>query len=197
MARLKIEAKNLARLSKELARRVEPAKKVIQATTGDMRSRVPGLVATEVREVYNIQKKEITPIARNGKPKKLAGHISVSGQTVEAVQIVYEGRPLTPTHFGMKPKKLTGRGKKRKEITAEIKKGQRKALHTDAFLGSNRGGGYIPFKRTGAGRYPIESIKTVSLPQMVDNPNVKEKIESGVNDLLSKRLEHNIKRFMK
>lgn len=62
MARLKIEAKNLAKLSKELARRVEPAKKVIQATTGDMRSRVPGLVATEVREVYNIQKKEITPI---------------------------------------------------------------------------------------------------------------------------------------
>lgn len=207
MARLKIEAKNLARLSKELARRVEPAKKVIQRTVSDIRNGVPGIVADEVRTIYNIQKKEITPIKK--KPKKLAGHIAVSGQSIETVTIVYEGRPLTPIHFGMTPKKLpktktrtnkNGETKKYRakyKVKAKIKKGEKKVVHTDAFLGSNRGGGYIPFKRTGAGRYPIESIKTVSLPQMVDNPNVREQIKSSINDLLAKRLEHNLQTIMK
>lgn len=65
------------------------------------------------------------------------------------------------------------------------------------FLGSNRGGGYIPFKRSSAKRYPVESVKTLSLPQMIDNPNVREQIEDKVNEELAKRLEHNISRFMK
>lgn len=196
-----IKVKNLEAVAQRLQKQSDLAEKAIKATANDMRNRIPGWVATEVTGTYNIKKSEVMPAkkGKDGKLTKAVGNIAARGVTVNSVQIVYQGRVLTPVHFGMKPKKLTpgAKGRKRKAITAEIKKGQRKALHSDAFLGSNRGGGYIPFKRSGPKRYPIESIKTVSLPQMVENETVYEKIQKVINTGLSKRLEHNIKRFIK
>lgn len=197
--RFTIQALDMDRLAQRLAQNAEQAKKALTATGNDMKSRVPGWVGTEVTGVYNIKKSEITPKKAGGKPKKMAGNIRVSGTTVSSVTIEYSGRLLTPIHFGMRPKALTGgKGRrKRKPITAEIKRGQRKALSPDAFLGSNKGGGYIPFRRTTAKAYPIKSIKTVSLPQMVDNPNVRGNLNEKINTELSKRLEHNVRRFLK
>lgn len=198
--RFTIQTLNMDKLAKRLAQNAEQAKKALTATGNDMKARIPGYVATEVTGVYNIKKQEVMPKKAGGKPKKMAGKIRVSGTTVTSVAIEYSGRLLTPTHFSMRPKALTGgKGKrrKRKPITAEIKKGQRKALSTDAFLGSNKGGGYIPFRRTSAKAYPIKSIKTLSLPQMVDNQNVRANLNQKINTELSKRLEHNVKRFLK
>lgn len=201
--KLTIEAKNLRQISKQLENRIEPAKKVLTATGNDMKKRVPSWVSTEVTGVYNIKKAEVMPAkkGKDGKWNKTAGSVRVAGTTVSSVTITYSGRVLTPTHFGMKPKKLTpgvkGKKRKRQLVSAEIKKGQRKVLGSAVFLGSNRGGGYIPFKRSSAKRYPVESVKTLSLPQMIDNPNVREQIEDKVNAELAKRLEHNISRFMK
>lgn len=195
-----IQTQDLERLAQRLAKNAEQAEKALAATGKDMKARVPGWAATEVTGVYNIKKQEVTPKKAGGKPKKLAGRIRVSGTTVSSVVIEYSGRLLTPTHFGMRPKALTGgkgKRKRRKPITAEIKRGQRKTLHSDAFLGSNKGGGYIPFKRTTAKAYPIESIKTLSLPQMIDNPNVRGNLNEKINTELSKRLNHNISRFLK
>lgn len=197
--RFTIQTKGMNELLKQLGQQKKQAEKALIATGRDMKSRVPGWAADEVRTMYNIQKKEITP-KRGGKPKKTAGKIYALGTTVTNITIEYSGRTLTPTHFGMRPKALTGaKGKrrKRKPITAEIKKGQRKSLGPNVFLGSNRGGGYIPFKRTGPKAKPIESVKTLSLPQMIDNPNVRENLNERINTELGKRLEHNIRRFIK
>lgn len=200
--RLTIKAKDLDRLAQRLAKNADQAKKVLTATGSDMKTRVPGWVGTEVTGVYNIKKQEVTPqkAKAGAKPKKTVGHIRVQGTTVSSVEITYTGRLLTPTHFGMKPKALPAAAKgrrKRRPVTAEIKKGQRKSLGPQVFLGSNKGGGYIPFKRTGAKAYPIQSIKTLSLPQMIDNPNVRENISTKINSELQKRLEHNIRRYLK
>lgn len=207
--RLTINAEGLDRLADRLARNAEQAKKAIAATGKDMKSRVPGWVGTSVTDVYNIKKQEVTP-TKTGKPKKKAGSIRVEGATLASVEITYTGRPLTPTHFGMKPRTLTKRKKpnpntkrkkktarKKVQITAEIIKGQKKSLGAGVFLGSNRGGGYIPFKRTGRKAYPIESVKTVSLPQMVDHPKVREELTEKINAGLEERLEHNLRRFLK
>lgn len=202
--RLTIKAKDLDRLAQRLAKNADQAKKVLTATGSDMKTRVPGWVGTEVTGVYNIKKQEVTPqkAKAGAKPKKTVGHIRVQGTTVSSVEITYTGRLLTPTHFGMKPKALPAAAKGRRKrrpvtVTAEIKKGQRKSLGPDVFLGSNKGGGYIPFKRTGRKAYPIESIKTLSLPQMIDNPNVRANISDKINTELAKRLEHNIRRYLK
>lgn len=199
--RLTIQAKDLDRLAARLAKNANQAKKALTATGSDMKKRVPGWAGTAVTEVYNIKKQEVTP-TKTGKPKKKAGTIRVEGATVSSVEITYTGRTLTPTHFGMRPKTLTksAKGKRRRKkspVTAEIKKGQRKSLGSNVFLGSNRGGGYIPFKRSGRKAYPIESVKTVSLPQMIDNPNVRETLTEKINKGLEERLEHNIRRYLK
>ena len=198
MPRMTISVRGLDTLAKRLEQKQKQAEAVITRTASDMRTRVPGWVAKEVTADYNIKQSEITP--KRGKNKITAGTVQVSGVTIENVAIIYEGRPLTPIHFAMKPKSLPkgAKGKKRKRvpITAEIKRGQRKALPSDAFLGSNHGGGYIPFRRTGRSRYPIESIKTVSLPQMVTNETVRQRINQKINQELPKRLEHNLKRYL-
>ena len=80
------------------------------------------------------------------------------------------------------------------KVTAEIKKGKRVTLSRDAFLGTNKGAGYIPFQRKGKGRTPVESIKTVSVPQMITNPEVAEQIRANIDEGLAKRLEHHLQR---
>ena len=82
-------------------------------------------------------------------------------------------------------------------ITAEVYRGKRKTIGGTAFLGSNGGGGYIPFQREGDGRTPIKSIKTVSVPQMITNPQVSEKITEAIDEGLRKRLEHHLEQEMK
>ena len=198
--KMTIKAQGLKAVAKQLEKDAKAARKVLTATGNDMRRRVPGKVADEVRTVYNIKKSEVTPSGKSGKPKRKAGSVGVKGATISEVTITYTGRLLTPTHFSMTPKKPQpqGRGKrKRKPVTAEIKKGKRKSLGPSVFLGDNGAGQYIPFRRTTKKRYPIEALRTLSLPQMVDNDAVSKRIEKDVNDLFETRLEHNMKRFMK
>lgn len=198
MGNFTISLQGIKKIEKELDKMSEQSKKALQATARDMKSRIPSWVAQEVVQTYGIKKSEINPSKKS--PKKLAGRIKVSGETVSEVTVVYSGRTLTPVHFGMTPKQPKQKGRRvarRQPVKAAIKKGQKKTLHSQAFLGSNRGGGYIPFRRTGKAQYPIESIKTLSLPQMVDGDGVRERIEERINVELEKRLEHNVERFMK
>lgn len=208
MPRMTVRVRGLDSVTKYLEKKQRQAEAVITNTASDMRTRVPTWVTKEVMTDYNIKKTEVKPKGKKSKGPKL-GTVQVSGVTIESVAIVYEGNPLTPTHFAMKPtrrKKASKRKRKHRKrttprpqatpITAEIKKGQRKELPSDAFLGKNKGGGYIPFRRTGPSRYPIESIKTVSLPQMVTNENVSQRINQKINQELPKRLEHNLKRYL-
>lgn len=55
------------------------------------------------------------------------------------------------------------------------------------------GTNYIPFQRKSQNRKDIEPIKTVSLPQMIDNPKVRNEIESNVWKMIGERVEHHTK----
>lgn len=213
MPNLTVKVIGLDKVVKNLERNAAKAETVIKRTVSDMRNRVPGYVAAEVSADYNIKKGQVMPAKKlkNGKWKKTAGSVRVKGETLETVTVVYEGEMLTPVRFDMnpkKPKKAKAAKKKRKHrrnptpkppaepITAEIKRGQRKKLHPSAFLGKNNGGGYIPFRRTGKSRYPIESIKTISVPQMVEGKEVYPRIQEKINDQLQKRLDHHLKQYL-
>ena len=175
---------------KELESLKGKSERVIKRLMADARTRVPGWVASEVTQVYNIKKSEITP-AKVGQSKKSAGSISVRGETIDGLEIVYRGRALTPTHFGMTPKaprdSYTLKAeiiKGRKSVLGQKKKltkKQRKALgknfrrqgahisdHSPIMLmgtGNAREGGtnYIPFQRKSTRRTNIQAIKTISL----------------------------------
>lgn len=194
--------------------------KVITRLMSDVKTRVPGWVASEVTQVYNIKKGEVTP-AKAGKSSKPAGSIRVKGDTLETMEIVYRGRPLTPTHFGMTPKAPRASY----TLKAEIVKGQKSVLgkkkkltkkqraalgknfrrqgtqtsdHSPIMLmgtGNAKEGGtnYIPFQRKSTDRMDIEAIKTVSLPQMVSSDRARENIDRAINEGLSKRMAQHMK----
>ncbi len=210
-----IQIGNLPQLQAALKQKKEAAEKAVKKTVSDFKSRAPAWISAAVVEHYGIKKAEVKD-AISGTRK--AGSIRIAGISVDNVGIVYSGRPLTPTHFKMKPTKPPA--KKVKEyrrvpgdgvnggngdvamvkppapytIKAEIIKGKRVTLRSDAFLGTNKGEGYIPFQRTGTGRTPIKSIKTLSIPQMITNGDVAEQIRRNISEGLTARLKHHLER---
>lgn len=200
--KLRYKAVGLDEIIKDLGKQEKLAGKALKSTVSDMRKRVPGKVADEVRGVYNIKKAEITP--SNGKKadgKKKAGRTIIKGETVADLVFIYSGRPLSPTHFGMTPKVPTkGKGGRWRQVSAKVKK-TRKKWGRKIFLvktGTKDKSKipYITFTREGKDRYPIKVKKTVSLPQMVSNKDVRPNIDKQINELLEKRLANNVKRFM-
>lgn len=186
---------NIDDVIKGLDERKKASKKVVQRTIGDMKTRAPGWVAKAVREEYNVDAAEVKKSCHPGK----YGGISFGGEVVDNIALIYKGRVLTPTHFGMKPTARPAR--KSYTVTAEIKKGARKALSSKAFLAHSGGGASksIPFQRTGTARLPIEAIKTLSVPQMIQdgNGNLKPKVDKTINENLEKRFNHYCKQFLK
>ena len=185
---LSIQA-NIDNVIKGLDQEKANAEKVIKRTVGDMRTRGPGWVSKAVREEYNIAAKDVKEACHT----ESAGSISLGGTQIDDVALVYKGRVLTPTHFKMKPSTRPA-GNKPYKISAEIKKGQRKTLSSIAFLANSGSEGtkQIPFKRRGTERLPIDAIKTLSVPQMVEDGegNIKPKVEQAINDNLEKRFNH-------
>ena len=173
------------------------SEKVVNRTVSDFKSRGPGWISQEVMKEYNIKKKDINETKKGvikGRSK-----IRIKGAKLDDLSIVYRGRVLTPTHFAMKP---TMRPTKNRPyvVSAQIKKtGGRVILGHKVFLGKSgkEGSKQIPFQRKGKDRYPIESIKTVSVPQMITNETVSEGIHKSINEGLGKRLEYHLKQVMK
>ena len=206
---------NLPQLQAAIKKQKEGAEKAVKKTVSDFKSRAPAWISAAVVEHYGIKKSEVKD-AISGTRK--AGSIRIAGISVDNVGIEYKGRTLTPTHFKMKPAKPPVKTEKEYRrvpganvkgdtgdvamvkppapysITAEIIKGKRVKLRSDAFLGTNKGEGYIPFQRTGTGRTPVKSIKTLSVPQMVTNKNAAEKIKDNIDKGLASRLEHHLER---
>lgn len=199
---------------------------VIKRTMSDMRNRVPGWVATEVVKVYGIKKGEVTP-SKAGKDGKKAGSIRARGETIDSIEIVYTGRVLTPTHFGMTPKSAPpGRSytlkasilKGSKSTLGKVKKlskkqramlgknfrrqGTRNSPESPYMLsktGNKKEGGVdsIPFQRRTQPGKLKYAMRTVSVPQMVSSDRTKDSIEKAINEGLEKRLEQHMKLLLK
>lgn len=216
---------NAAGLSKQFDQLEKNAEKAVNSTVRDFKSRAPRWVSQAIREKYNIKAQEIKPLTKAGKEKgiKSAGRIGAQGETLETVILTYKGRVLTPTHFGLLPKapkatyKLTAKIKEgtrkqlggRKALTKKQKKnigrnftrqGERHARQEPIILihtGNTKEGGtnHIPMRIKKNGKF--EAIKTLSLPQMVDNEDVRRTINATIEEEMGKRLRHNAERFIK
>lgn len=169
------------------------AEKVIKKCTADAKSRAGGWVSAVVRQVYNISPSDMKS-ALEGKGRG-NGQLKIEGNLVESVVLTYKGRVLTPTHFKMQPKE---RSPKPYRVSQAVFKGQRKKLPAGVFLASSGGedSTQIPFQRESSERYPIKSIKTLSVPQMIENEKVQPLIQEKIDEGLSKRLEHNVNRML-
>lgn len=195
----------------------EGSKKAIENTVSDYASRAPGWVSKGIREHYGVDTAAIKDAAQ--KPKRGKTSIHVAGISVDGVTLEYKGRTLTPIHFKMSPKDRPDKQQKKPiripgqliadgspvamnrpprkyTIKATIIKGQRAAMSSDTFLTAGQGGVVLPYQRTGDGRSPIEAIRTLSVPQMIDG-RAHETINETINENISKRFKHHIERAMK
>ena len=195
---------------------IENAGKVaVRTTLKDVKARAPGWIAAEVTKVYNIKKSEITPSkgkGSDGKPKKMAGSITASGDTIEEFAITYKGRLLTPVHFGMTPKvpphgksytlkmqvlkgkkEVIGRYKNKRQPHGPYSKRSHNILMSTGNTRSE-GTNYIPFQRMSERRLDLKKFTTVSVPQMITSERTHDAIMDKLYTETSKRLEHNLKR---
>ncbi len=69
-------------------------------------------------------------------------------------------------------------------------------MSSDTFLTAGKGGAILPYQRTGEGRSPIEAVRTLSVPQMIDG-RARETIEQTINEKLGERFNHHIEQAMK
>lgn len=211
---VKMALKNYDEVMKHLEEMRKAPRKVLQRTVSDMKTRAPTWIAAEVAAVYKVKKTELKP------GKNSLGTIKVEGNKVDNIKIVYKGRVLTPTHFGMTPKtpkqtytlkaevvrgqktelgkvkKLTKKQRKKlvKNLTRE---GTRNSDHSPIMLmstGNKKEGGtnYIPFQRKSVNRGDIKAIKTISMPQMVSNERVAPNITRTLEENIGKRLDHHM-----
>lgn len=171
--------------------------KIAKAEKGvinDLRKRVPGWVGQSIRQEYNLSTKDAKAQVDERISKKPSATIRTSGETAAALSFEYTGRLLTPTHFKMSPSSVPYNSK---AITAMIFKGSRVSLGSTKFLMQVRSGRVLPFKRIRPGRKGIVSIKSISVPQMIQNEFVQLYIEDKLNENVNKRLEHYMMRAIK
>lgn len=206
-----------ADLVKRLRKLENGGKVAIQRTVSDFYSRAPAWVSKGIREHYGVDSAAIKDAQK--KPKRGKTSIKVAGVTVDGATLVYKGRTLTPVHFKMSPKqrpegqqkkldKIPGQAiadgspvammaqPKRYKVKATIIKGKRASLPTGTFIAPGNGGVSLPFQRRSEARMPIDVIRTLSVPQMIDG-RARETIEQTISEKLSERFEHHIKQVTK
>lgn len=204
---------NLSQLVSDLQAIEEGGRRAISSTVKDVKARAPGWIAQEVTSVYNIKKSEIVP-SSSGKPKKMAGSIRITGETIEELAITYKGRLLTPVHFGMTPK-APPHGKSY-TLKVQVLKGQKKVIGRykntrtpggpfsqrshNILMGTGNtpegGTNWIPFQRMSKTRTDIKKVTTISVPQMITSDRTNEAIMLRLNTETAKRLEHHMKRAL-
>ena len=212
-----VSIKDGRELAKKLKKLETGSETAIRRTVSDFATRAPAWVSKGIREHYGVD----TVAIDEAGPKKKRGKtsISVAGTTVDGIALEYRGRSLTPSHFKMSPKQrptaqkaqtikvpgqaIAGAGDvamirppKKYTVKATIIKGQRSSMPPGTFIAEGKGGSVLPFQRTGAGRMPIEALRTLSVPQMIEG-RAKDTIEEMISEKLGARFAHHIEQAMK
>lgn len=192
---ISIDVENMDAVVKDMRSCQRDLAKGARRTMLDMASRgVNTVVRNEVTRVYNIKKKDVESGARHYRQQ--SGSVSLAGVEIPTFDVVYRGRMLTPTHFGMTPKARPA-GRRRYTVKWKpFRAGGRRPLASDgeqpAFLQAS-GGASIPYQRTGAARYPIKAIKRLSVPIMIEN----DKVSPHIQDEIVKRMQKGFGRYAK
>lgn len=214
---MNVSCKDAPDIVKKLRKLEDGGKVAIERTVSDFTTRAPAWVSKGIREHYGVDTAAIKDAAT--KPKRGKTSIKVAGVTVDGAALVYKGRTLTPVHFKMSPKQrpdgqqnqharvpgqaIAGAGDvamiqqpKKYKVKATIIKGKRTSLPPGTFIASGNGGVSLPFQRKSEARKPIEAVRTLSVPQMIDG-RARATIEETLSEKLGERFMHHIERVMK
>lgn len=208
------DAAMLAELE-EIAAKSETA---MRRTMSDIKKRGPTWIAKGVTKDYNLTTAQVKDLSK----------LKVTGDTLGELSFNYTGRLLTPSHFKMSPtapkpgaytikatikrgKRVTvGRVKKltkkqRKNIGRNFqRKGTRNSPTSPPMLvgtGNKREGGtsHIPFQRTTQPGHYDKAIRTLSVPQMIQDGqgNTKPAVRQSLSENIEKRFNHHTDQIMR
>lgn len=183
-------------------------RKVFDKTARNCKTSAPTEITKAVTAVYGIDRTRMVDEGKLAKryAKTVIGQVKVHGAQLTVIRLTYKGRVLSPRSFKMKPNSLPETSKKRKKqkISAEIFKKQRKdltgkrAYGTPVFLAPTPQGIVLPFQRKYEDKkYPIYAIRSVSIPQMIENEKVTEDINQRIDKLYTSKLEKNVENVLK
>ena len=215
---ISVTLKEEKRVKKEISKMERHGEQAVKRTVSDFTSRGPGWISKGIRTHYGV---DTAAIKKAGPAKRKNVKQSGSeGRVIDAIGLVYRGGMLTPTHFAMSPKKIPSKRARKKiripgelitgspdvamispparyKVTAKIIKGRRMILSRDAFIATGKGGRQLAFRRKGPRRMPIETIKTISVPQMISGERASGTINEMVNENVKKRFEYQVGRAFK
>ncbi|MBN1071152.1 hypothetical protein DVV81_08210 [Clostridium botulinum] len=136
-------------------------------------------VNQEVRKTYNIKSAEVTKTLEIHKAN--ASNLTAS--------IISKGNRLTLGRFG----RNTGNWTNGKPVKVKVKKSGVKTVNTSpkSFVTALTGNSHI-VKRVSNKSYPIKVLHTLSVPQMISNQNISEKVQGEAGQKLQERINHEV-----
>lgn len=178
---LKIDTKDVEKQLKKLRNFPKHAKKAANSAINRTLTFTNKRINQEVRKSYNIKAAEIkgTIQIRKSNPSTLRGEINSND------------RRLSLGRF------QRGKFKKGKPVKVRVTKSA-KVVNTNpkAFVISLNGNTHVA-KRTGKNNYPIEVLRTLSVPQMIASKKVEPTVTKESQEYLLKRTKHEIEYQMK
>lgn len=115
----------------------------------------------EIRKVYNIKLRAVRAASKIVRARR--------GETYPRAEVSFTGRPINLAEFDPRVRWVQTRRGKRRAVTVKIKvQGARKTV-VGGFVGVHGGADYRGvFKRTSADRYPIRTLRSVSIPRALE-----------------------------
>ena len=183
MAEVEIDAKQLQKVAVELSEIPKVAPKAMAAALNRTISTVKTDMKREAVAAYEIKGADVTKTLRMRKasPSYLRAEVSSIGQ------------PVALIHFKVKPKNPPTR-RTNKQLQVKIKKsdGYKTIKRKPSAFVQNINGRNNVFAREGKNRLPISRLYSLSIPQMISNDGVLQKITDKANETLEKRVQHEI-----
>lgn len=119
---------------------------------------------------------------------------SKASKTSLVVGFSSKGGRIPLTSFQLRPRSPTVRGER---MTVAVRKGSGGKTVGHGFIQRVKGGRLMALQRVGAARYPIKGLFGPAAPQMLGEEGVREKIEVRAQEILDKRMDHEIGRLLK
>lgn len=199
-----IEFQNLEKMYSNLKKQ---SQKNMQILTKQMVRKVPRIVGKRASERYSLPASDFYPPNHKVKTDKKtgqkiqvkkAGWLKIKGETLDDLTFKWESRRLTVQRFKMKPAVVPEEPQKPYDITFSLLRGSRQTIQDNYtstrfmrfFVQDLKG--VVQALVAMEGERKIKGVaKTLSVPIMIDNENVKPKILEDIN----KELEAQIKKL--
>lgn len=188
MAEIIVDTEELKQVAVELVAFPKVAPKAMAAALNRTISTVKTDMRREAVASYEVKSADVAKSlsVRKASPSRL---------TAEALSV---GRPIALAHFKIKPRKPMA-GKTRRKVMVKIKKSEGYValnIKPSAFV-QNPNGAINVFQREGKKRLPIKRLYSLSVPQMINNPEVLNRITVKAHETLDKRVKHEIEYRLK